>query len=53
MCCGQFDGNSLLGIHFIAKAISVNLKRLRLQGARESPDVKDLVMCIEEELGRS
>ena len=51
MCCGQIKGQSLLGIHFIAKAINVNC--LRLQGALESSDAEVLVMCLDEELGRS
>ena len=51
MCWGQIEGQSLLGIHFLAKAIGVNC--LRLQGARESLDAEVLVMCLDEELGRS
>ena len=51
MCWGQIEGQSLLGIHFLAKAIGVNC--LGLQGARESPDAEVLVMCLVEELGRS
>ena len=51
MCWGQIEGQSLLGIHFLAEAISVNC--LRLQGARETQDAEVLVLCLDEELGRS
>ena len=51
MCWGQIEGQSLLGIHFLGKAIGVNC--LRLQGARETQDAEVLVLCLDEELGRS
>ena len=52
LCWCQLEGQSFLGVRFVAEAIGVDCLRL-LQDARESPDAEVLVMCLDEELGRS
>jgi len=52
MCWSQLEGQSLLGIDFIAKAVGARLRRFCLQVADESLDFEVLVVCLREEVGR-